>query len=71
MRRHRATHVGPDTINLGGLAMGLVIYPRATWRAFMRGRRSGNLYRNSSPAWQSVLDDDIDALRARLPVMHV
>jgi ubiquinone biosynthesis protein Coq4 len=55
-------------INLGGLALGLVMYPRDTWRAFMRGRSSGNLYADAAPAWQAVLDDDIDALRARLPV---
>jgi hypothetical protein len=44
------------------------LYPRDTWRAFVRGRRSGNLYADAAPAWRSVLDDDIDALRARLPV---
>ena len=57
-------------INLGGFALGLMIYPRTTWRAFMRGRRSSNLYRAAAPAWQSILDDDIDTLRARLPVTN-
>jgi hypothetical protein len=32
-------------LNLGGMLAGAVIWPRRTWRAWVRGRRSRNLYR--------------------------
>jgi len=32
-------------LNLGGMAMGMLIAPRRTWRAWVRGRQSGMLYR--------------------------
>ena len=32
-------------LNLGGLVAGLLACPRRTWRAFLRGRSSRNLYR--------------------------
>ena len=31
-------------LNVGGLAGGLITCPRAVWRAFVRGRHSGNFY---------------------------
>ncbi len=31
-------------LNIGGLAAGLFTYPRAVWRAFVRGRHSRNFY---------------------------
>lgn len=31
-------------LNLSGLAFGSMVWPRRTWRAFLRGRRSHNLY---------------------------
>jgi len=51
-------------INLQGMAMGWVVDPRATWRAWVRGRRSRNLYREGfSPA---LLRESVASLRARL-----
>jgi hypothetical protein len=32
-------------LNLGGMALGMLIAPRRTWRAWVRGRQSGVLYR--------------------------
>ena len=51
-------------LNLYALAIGLVVAPGRTWRAFVRGRRSGNLYRLG---WRDeVLDDRVGALRSEL-----
>ena len=51
-------------LNLYALAIGLAIAPDRTWRAFVRGRRSGNLYRLG---WRDgVLDERVGALRAEL-----
>jgi hypothetical protein len=35
-------------LNLGGMAFGMLIAPRRTWRAWLRGRKSESLYRASS-----------------------
>jgi hypothetical protein len=35
-------------LNLGGLVGGLIACPRRTWRAFVRGRHSRNLYRGAT-----------------------
>lgn len=51
-------------INLGGLALGAVLYPSRTLRAFVRGRRSKNLYQHER--WQDMLDESVEVLRARL-----
>ena len=40
-----ADHVAAWQLNLGGLVGGLLIAPRRTWRAWLRGRQSRNLYR--------------------------
>lgn len=37
-------------LNLGGMALGVLICPRRTWRAFARGRQSANLYRQELDA---------------------
>ena len=37
-------YVAAWVLNLAGLAAGLVVYPRAIFRAFARGRHSRNLY---------------------------
>jgi len=39
-------------LNLGGMALGMLISPRRTWRAWVRGRQSGMLYRTR-------LDDEL------------
>jgi hypothetical protein len=31
-------------LNLGGMALGMLIAPRRTWRAWLRGRQSQSLY---------------------------
>ena len=41
-------------INASGFTTGLFIWPGAVWRAFVRGRHSGNLYRTE---WSEVLLD--------------
>lgn len=51
-------------INLQGMAMGWVVAPSRTWRAFLRGRHTRNLYREGLS--ERVLRERVDALRARL-----
>jgi hypothetical protein len=41
-----ADHLAAWQLNLSGLAGGLFAAPRRTFRAFVRGRHSGNLYRS-------------------------
>jgi hypothetical protein len=49
-------------LNLQAMILGLLIAPRRTWRAFRRGRRSGNLY-GSASFEESLLDWTVDDLR--------
>ena len=51
-------------INLQGMLMGWVVDPRATWRAWVRGRHSRNLYHEGIS--ESLLREQVDSLRARL-----
>jgi hypothetical protein len=51
-------------LNFGALAFGLLATPRRTWRAFVRGRHSRNLY--GGEFRDSLLDDSVDALQQRL-----
>ena len=53
-------------INALGLAMGAVIAPVRTWRAFRRGLSCTTLY--SGPFDPAVLDLSLDALRERLGI---
>lgn len=55
-------------IALFGLLTGLLALPRATWRAFVRGRASRNLYRESAPLRR--LDSAVSAVRAELALNH-
>lgn len=41
-------------LNLGGMAIGLFIYPRSVFNAFIRGRRTENLYHHTIPQQQAV-----------------
>lgn len=59
-----ADHHAAWLLNLWAMAIGLVIAPRAVWRAFARGRRTRNLYRE--PWSEALLDEPVDGLRARL-----
>lgn len=40
-----ADHVAAWYLNLSATATGVILAPRRTWRAFLRGRRCRNLYR--------------------------
>ena len=51
-------------INLQGMMMGWVVNPGATWRAWVRGRHSRNLYREGVSA--ALLGEGVAELRARL-----
>ncbi|MBA3457592.1 MAG: hypothetical protein H0T42_31210 [Deltaproteobacteria bacterium] len=53
-------------LNFGAMALGLVIAPRRTLRAFRQGRATINLYQSG---WDdSLLDLSVDELRARLAI---
>ena len=59
-----ADHHAAWLLNLWAMAIGLAIAPGAVRRAFLRGRRTRNLYREPwNEAW---LDARVGALRARL-----
>ena len=51
-----ASMIAAWVLNLGGMALGILIAPRRTWHAWQRGRSSQNLYR-------STLDEDLLARR--------
>ena len=51
-------------INLQGMVMGWVVNPGATWRAWVRGRHSKNLYLEGLS--DSVLRETVASLRERL-----
>lgn len=53
-------------IALFGFVTGLLGLPGATWRAFVRGRRSRNLYREADPMRR--LDAPLSGIRAELAV---
>jgi hypothetical protein len=53
-------------LDLSGLAVGLMIAPRRTFRAFVRGRRSRSLY--SEALTPELLSTPVGAVRERLPV---
>ena len=59
-----ADHHAAWLLNLWAMAIGLVIAPRRVWRAFVRGRRSRNLYRE--PWSEALLEPRVGELRARL-----
>lgn len=51
-------------LDLLGFACGLVVFPRAVYRAFVRGRHSANLY---GDAWdESILERRVGEVRRRL-----
>ena len=54
-------------LNLGAMAIGFVLVPRRTWRAFVRGRRSGNLYA-SRALDESLLERTVGELRAEIGI---
>jgi hypothetical protein len=56
------TYVAAWTINIGGLAAGVVSSPRRTFAAFVRGRRSRSLY---GEAFEPLLDKTVGEMRAK------
>jgi hypothetical protein len=57
-------HYAAWLLNLFAMGIGLGIAPRAVWRAFVRGRRSGNLYERDFD--ETMLEEKVGALRTRL-----
>jgi hypothetical protein len=57
-------HYAAWLLNLYAIAIGLFVAPRAIWRAFLRGRRSANLYGREFHG--ELLEERVGALRARL-----
>ncbi len=49
------------------MAIGAAIAPRRTWRAFVRGRHSGNLY-GSASFDESLLDRTVGELRREVGI---
>jgi hypothetical protein len=53
-------------LNFGGLAIGLVVTPRKTYRAFIRGRHSANLY--TTVFREELLDRKVGEMRDELSI---
>ena len=51
-------------LNLGGMALGMFISPRRTWRAWVRGCQSGMLYR--TPVDDTLLERKLGDVRSEL-----
>jgi hypothetical protein len=51
-------------LNLYAMQIGLWIAPSAVWRAFVRGRHTGNLY--GEPFTDSLLEESVAGMRRRL-----
>ena len=59
-----ADHVAAWQLNLSGMFTGLLVAPRRTWRAWVRGRQSRNLYRVAYD--QALLDRRVADVRREL-----
>lgn len=59
-------HVVGYVLDLMTLSWSPLVAPRRVFRAFLRGRRSGNFYRAPLPLDPALLDEDVDAVRRRL-----
>jgi hypothetical protein len=59
-----ADHVAAWQLNLGGLFAGAIVAPRRTWRAFVRGRHSRNLYRHEYG--DALLTRHVDEMKREL-----
>lgn len=62
-------HYAAWWLNFGGLLVGMVVAPRLTFQAFVRGRRSRNLYRESFS--EAMLTESVGSLRSRLHLDEV
>ncbi len=58
-----AHHAWAWVLNLGAFAVGLLIAPRATFRAFQRGRCCTNLYQLAGEYDESLLERTVGQLR--------
>jgi hypothetical protein len=63
-----AGHYPAWILNCGAVAIGLVIAPRYTYRAFVRGRHSRNLYRTEFS--EALLDRTVGEVRRQLDLDH-
>jgi hypothetical protein len=61
---HCRDHYAAWVLNLFAMGIGLFLAPGAVWRAFVRGRRSGNLYEREFD--EAMLDEAVGAMRARM-----
>ncbi|HEV2806595.1 MAG TPA: hypothetical protein VGW57_16840 [Chthoniobacterales bacterium] len=52
-------------LNLGAFTIGMFLFPRRLYRAFLRGRRCANLYRDGFPE-SELREKTVEWLRARL-----
>lgn len=59
-----AHHYAAWMLNLQAMAIGLVISPKAVWRAFLRGRQTKNLYHEEFG--EALLTPTVSELRHRL-----
>jgi len=59
-----ADHWAAWLLNFNAIAVGLAIAPGATYRAFVRGRRTKNLY--DGEYREALLDERVGAMRKRL-----
>jgi hypothetical protein len=59
-------HFAAWFLNASAFAFGIVLAPRALWRAFVRGRHSSNLYEGEFS--ESLLDGTVGDLRDKLRV---
>jgi hypothetical protein len=59
-------HLAAWFLNAAAFAVGLVVAPRALWRAFVRGRHSANLYGGEFS--DELLDNTVGDFRVRLRV---
>jgi hypothetical protein len=60
-------HIWAWVLNLGAFAVGMVIYPKRLFRAFVRGRRAANLYREGFSDAQ-LSQTTVGWLRSRLGI---
>lgn len=60
-------HPAAGMINLGAMPMGMVVAPRATFRAFVRGRQSRSLY---GQPLDDVLPSPVGSIRERVGLTH-
>jgi len=59
-----ADHYAAWVLNLGAMSFGAILIPQRTWRAFLRGRKTKNLYRENFD--ETLLEHTVAEIRARL-----